>query len=149
MKKVVINGGGSRGALLTPKWTVEYLKRKGINVYTYIIEEHMNGDVEFVHVDKDKYDYTVSNFYIMYLTQYLGKRISDTKENIRMVEECIFEDDLFEDREHAILVELANEINDEKIIRVIEIPEDVDYEIKDVGILSSKEYIVEKHRTWY
>lgn len=38
MKQIVVNGGETHGGLLTPKWVVEYYRRKGIELFVYIPE---------------------------------------------------------------------------------------------------------------
>ena len=145
MKQVVINGGETHGGLLTPKWTVEYYKRKGIELYVYI-DEFIEEDNDYITVLKDSN--TLDNNTEIYCPIYLTKNFGDIiKIDDTMNESIIYEHDMFKDREDKILIDIVKEIDNEKLIKIVDIPNDVEYNVvqSDCGF---REYVEEKHRIW-
>lgn len=145
MKQIVVNGGETYGNLLTPKWIVEYHKRKGIELFFY--SDELFED-EFIHVlqNADELDDNTEVYCGYYLMQNIGeqfKSLDDVDEQI-FVSEC----DMFKNREDQVLIDIAKEINNTTLIKIIEIPNDVEYNIvqSDCGF---NEYVEEKHRVWY
>lgn len=144
MKQVVINGGETHGSLLTPKWTVEYYKRKGIELF-YYLAELFEDDFIYVLTDANELDNNTEIYHGYYLLKNIGEEIEDIYEldcNI-MFDEY----DMFKDREDKILIDIVSEINNEKLVKIIEIPNDVEYDVvqSDCGF---NEYVEEKHRIW-
>lgn len=144
MKQVVINGGGIYGGLLTPKWTIEYYKRKGIELY-YYLAELFEDDFTYVLTDANELDSNTEIYHGYYLLKNVGEEI----ENINELDYSIMFDeyDMFENREDKVLIDIAKEINNEKLIKIIEIPDDVEYNVvrSDCGF---REYVEEKYRVW-
>lgn len=145
MKQIVINGGETYGSLLTPKWVVEYHKRKGIQLFYYLAELFED---EFIYVltNVDELNNNTEIYHGFFLLKNVGEQITDfdtIDSNL-----ILYEPDIFKNREDKILIDIAKEINDEKLIKIIEIPDDVEYDIvqSDCGF---NEYIAEKHRIWY
>jgi len=62
-------------------------------------------------------------------------------------DKLIMEFGLLNNREDEILIQIAKEINNKKILKVIDIPDDVEYDIIENECCMS-EYIAEKHRVW-
>lgn len=145
MKQVVVNGGETYGNLLTPKWIVEYHKRKGIELFFYLDELFED---EFIHVlqNVDELDDNTEVYCGYYLMQNIGEQFKSLDD----VDEQIFvsEYDMFKNREDQVLIDIAKEINNTTLIKIIEIPNDVEYNIvqSDCGF---NEYVEEKHRVWY
>lgn len=144
MKQVVINGGETHGGLLTPKWTIEYYKRNGIELY-YYLAELFEDDFTYVLTNANELDNNAEIYHGYYLLKNVGKEI----ENIYELDCSIMFDeyDMFKNREDKVLIDIAKEINDEKLIKIIEIPDDVEYNVvqSDCGF---REYVEEKHRVW-
>ncbi len=144
MKQVVINGGEVHGGLLTPKWTIKYYKRKGIELY-YYLAELFEDDFTYVLTDANELDNNTEIYHGYYLLKNVGEEI----ENITELDYSIMfnEYDMFENREDKVLIDIAEEINDEKLIKIIEIPDDVEYNIVQSNC-GFREYVEEKHRVW-
>jgi len=148
MKQVVIKKEAFD--ILTPKWTHEYLLRKGIKTYLYEIDWSDYYGTDYYRLIKNLDD--VDNFDI-YQIEYLTKNIGDilTKDefiNLELDEKDIIDYyEIFKNREDKDLVDIAKEIGDESIVKVVEIPDDVEYTIEE-NECSLCEYISEKHRVW-
>lgn len=144
-KQVVVNGGETYGRLLTPKWVIEYHKRKGIELFFYLAEI-FEDDFIYVLQDANELDDNTE----IYHGYYLIKNIGDTIKSLDDLDDEVFfpEYDMFTDREDQTLIDIANEVNNTDLVKIIEIPYDVEYNIvrSECGF---NEYIVEKHRTWY
>lgn len=146
MKQIVVNGGETHGGLLTPKWVVEYYRRKGIKLFVYLHE----------FKDDDNYIYKLANANelddntCIYCPLYVTKSFGDTIENLtdEICEYIIEDHDMFKDREDELLIGVAKEINNKELIKIIEIPDDVEYNIveSDCGF---SEWVEEKHRIWW
>lgn len=144
MKQVVINGGLNYSGLLTPKWIIEYLKRKNINAYVYIINPVSLTEFQYEKQDPNELDSNEEVYFESYLT--IDKDIITAEEYENLSDEYfICKSELFKDREDPILIEIAKEINNEEMIKIVEIPDDVSYHVVDVGF---EEHIVENHRIW-
>lgn len=144
MKQVVINGGLNYSGLLTPKWIIEYLKRKNINAYVYIINPVSLTGFQYEKQDPNELDSNEEVYFESYLT--IDKDIITAEEYENLSDEYfICKSELFKDREDPILIEIAKEINNEEMIKIVEIPDDVSYHVVDVGF---EEHIVENHRIW-
>lgn len=145
MKKIVVNGGEMYGKLLTPKWTIEYYRRKGIELL-YYRAELFEDDFIYVLTDVNELDDNTEIYYGYYLTKNIGEEFEklDDLDYELFFDEC----NMFEDREDKVLLDIAKEINNEELIKIIEIPDDVEYNIvqSDCGF---SEWVEEKHRVWY
>ena len=144
MKKVVINGGETHGELLTPKWTIEYYRRKGIELF-YYRAELFEDDFIYVLTDVNELDDNTEIYYGYYLTKNIGEQLEklDDLDDELFFDEC----NMFEDREDKVLLDIAKEINDEELIKIIEIPDNVEYNIVQSSCGFS-EWVEEKHRVW-
>ena len=145
MKQVVINGGGTYGSLLTPKWMVEYYRRKGIDLYVYEWVDEYDNDYIAKIINPNELDDATEIYCPYYLTENVGEVIEDFTEEIEF--KMINVSDMFEDREDKVLIDIAREINNEKLIKIVEIPDDVEYDVVEFDC-GFGEYIAEKHRTW-
>lgn len=145
MKQIVVNGANKHGGLLTPKWTVEYYKRKGINLFVYI-PELIEDDYIFELKDPNELDDNTCIYCELYLLDNFGDIIEEITDGI--AQKVVNEYDMFNDREDKRLIDIAKEINNEELIKIIEIPDDVEYEVvqSECGF---SEWVEEKHRVWY
>ena len=145
MKQIVVNGANKHGGLLTPKWTVEYYKRKGINLFVYI-PELIEDDYIYELKDPNELDDNTCIYCELYLLDNFGDIIEEITDGI--AQKVVNEYDMFNDREDKRLIDIAKEINNEELIKIIEIPDDVEYEVvqSECGF---SEWVEEKHRVWY
>lgn len=145
MKQIVVNGGEMHGGLLTPKWAVEYYKRKGINLFVYI-PELIEDDYIYELKDPNELDDNTCIYCGLYLLDNFGDIIEEITDGI--AQKVVNEYDMFNDREDKMLIDIAKEINNEESIKIIEIPDDVEYEVvqSECGF---SEWVEEKHRVWY
>lgn len=144
-KQVVIKGSRNKNYLLSPYWVLEYYKRKGKQIYCYI--EDWEDNLELFTQEKLK-DYTHDLDCCEYFTI---KKVNNINELDLLTEEELFGLWDFEhtiNREDEILIQIAKEINDEWQIKIVKIPYDVEYEIKEYEAMFCGEYICEKYRTW-
>ena len=146
MKQIVVNGGETHGGLLTPKWVVEYYKRKGIELFVYIPELTIEDDYIYELKDPNELDDNTCIYCELYLLDNFGDIIEEITDEIS--HKVVNEYDMFKDREDKILIDIAKEINNENLIKIIEIPDEVEYDVirSDCGF---SEWIEEKHRVWY
>lgn len=144
MKQVVINGENSYGQLLPEKWVAEYCKRKGIDIYAYVVDEVLGDKISFKIKDASEIDET-EVCAVYYLSENLGEVITGITDDMR--QKIIYEHELFRNREDKVLIDIAKEINDTNLVKIVEIPDDVEYDICRLGS-GIHEYIVEKHRVW-
>ena len=72
----------------------------------------------------------------------------DTKQVVIKGEKSYFQILSSVSRENKDLIKIAEEINDESIIKVVDIPIDVKYDIQSEEC-GFAEIIIEKHREWY
>lgn len=144
MKKVVVNGGETHGELLTPKWIIEYYRRKGIELF-YYRAELFGDDFIYVLTDVNELDDNTEIYYGYYLTKDIGEEFEklDDLDDELLFDEC----NMFENREDKVLLDIAKEIDNEELIKIIEIPDDVQYNIVQSGCGFS-EWVEEKHRVW-
>lgn len=151
MKQVVINGGETYGDILTPYWIIKYLERKDIKVFAYNQEVGMEDTWEYTLVkDIETLDEPKEIYTITYLTKNVGDFLLEEEwNNLEFNESDIIDIyDLFEDREDSDLIEIAKEIDNKDLIKVVEIPADVKYEIHQ-SECGFNEWIQEVSRTWY
>lgn len=143
MKKVVIISE----PILPIRLVTEYCKRKSIDVYTYIGEVIGNKLLFELKNIEDIDDINKPEDY--YRTYYLSENVGDTITSFtdEIKPKIINEYELLKDREDSVLIDVAEEINNPDIVKVVEIPDNVEYYITQIGD-SSSEYIVEKHRIW-
>ena len=82
----------------------------------------------------------------LYLLDNFGDIIEEITDGI--AQKVVNEYDMFNDREDKMLIDIAKEINNEELIKIIEIPDDVEYEVvqSECGF---SEWVEEKHRVWY
>lgn len=82
----------------------------------------------------------------LYLLDNFGDIIEDITDEI--AQKVVNEYDMFKNREDKILIDIAKEINNKNLIKIIEIPDDAEYEVaeSDCGF---SEWVEEKHRVWY
>lgn len=145
MKQIVVNGGETHGGLLTPKWVVEYYKRKGIELFVYI-PELIEDDYIYELKNPNELDDNFCIYCPLYLLDNFGDIIEDITDEI--TQKVFNEYDMFKNREDKILIDIAKEINNKNLIKIIEIPDDAEYEVaeSDCGF---SEWVEEKHRVWY
>lgn len=145
MKQIVVNGRETHGVLLTPKWVVEYYKRKGIELFVYI-PELIEDDYIYELKDPNELDDNTCIYCPLYLLDNFGDIIEEITDGI--AQKVVNEYDMFNDREDKMLIDIAKEINNEELIKIIEIPDDVEYEVvqSECGF---SEWVEEKHRVWY
>ena len=149
MKQVVVNGGETYGDLLTPKYIVEYLKRKGINVYCYLLKVGLENKFEYTLTDPNILNDNTECYTCVYLTENVGEYFGENEEDHLITNDnTINIMDLFDNREDQDLIDIANEINNKDLIKVINIPDDVDYYIKE-SECGFSECVEEKHRVWW
>lgn len=143
-KQVVINGGENYSELLTPYWLVELFKRKGRELYLYEEKDDLS-DSWYQLTEPNNYNSFQEIYSIMFSFKKLDKIVYD-EDYINLISRWDILDDI--SREDKDLIDIAREINDESIIKIVDIPANVDYYVKkyecDFG-----EYIVEKHREWF
>lgn len=145
MKQIVVNSRENHGDLLTPKWVVEYYKRKGIELFVYI-PELIEDDYIYELKDPNELDDNTCIYCQLYLLDNFGDIIEEITDGI--AQKVVNEYDMFNDREDKMLIDIAKEINNEELIKIIEIPDDVEYEVvqSECGF---SEWVEEKHRVWY
>lgn len=147
MKQIVVNGGETYGSLLTPKWVVEYYKRKGIELFYYLAELFEDGFI-YELKDPNELDDNTCIYHGFYLLKNVGEEI--TKSDFEKVDFNLLLDEynMFKDREDKILIDIVKEINNENLIKIIEVPDDVEYDVVQSNCGFS-EWVEEKHRLWY
>ena len=138
-KQVVISCEDNCDKLLTPYWTVEYFKRKGKELFVFAkigVEED-----EYCLIGNDKVFSDYNNFNESYYDVYYSYT--------SIFEDTMSKYDLFDkiSREDEVLIQIAKEINDDKYLKIIDIPFNIEYDIREYEC-SLGEYISEKHRTW-
>lgn len=145
MKQIVVNGGETHGGLLTPKWVVEYYRRKGIELFVYI-PELIEDDYIYELKDPNELDDNTCIYCPLYLLDNFGNIIEEITDEI--AQKVVNEYDMFKDREDKTLIDIVKEINNENLVKIIEIPDDVEYDVaeSDCGF---SEWVEEKHRVWY
>lgn len=145
MKQIVVNSRENHGDLLTPKWVVEYYKRKGIELFVYI-PELIEDDYIYELKDPNELDDNTCIYCQLYLLDNFGDIIEEITDGI--AQKVVNEYDMFNDREDKMLIDIVKEINNEELIKIIEIPDDVEYEVvqSECGF---SEWVEEKHRVWY
>ena len=145
MKQIVVNGGETHGGLLTPKWVVEYYRRKGIELFVYI-PELIEDDYIYELKDPNELDDNTCIYCSLYLLDNFGDIIEEITDEI--AQKVVNEYDMFKDREDKTLIDIVKEINNENLVKIIEIPDDVEYDVlqSDCGF---SEWVEEKHRVWY
>lgn len=151
MKEVVIKKEGFKGALLSPYWIKEFYKRKGIDIFIYYLKSwddslyiNVTNDLDFLIKYEDEWDS------FEYFSKDLGKEISFLNRDIYDIDGFVYarlETEEYTNREDKDLIAIAKETNDKKKIKVIEIPDDVQYEILEYECAIG-EYIREISRTW-
>ena len=145
MKQIVVNGGETHGGLLTPKWVVEYYRRKGIELFVYI-PELIEDNYIYELKDPNELDDNTCIYCPLYLLDNFGNIIEEITDEI--AQKVVNEYDTFKDREDKTLIDIVKEINNENLVKIIEIPDDVEYDVaeSDCGF---SEWVEEKHRVWY
>ena len=143
--KVVINKSHS-GFELSLKAQKRLAELNGTTIFFYkqIKYEFCDGISEYEREDNLDNDTEYANCVI----KDLGKVISETT----LIENCYFRDYGYDERHNPFLIQVIKELGDKASgdgadLRIVEIPDDVDYQIE--GQDSGFEYISEKHRTWY
>lgn len=141
MKKVVLKGGYGHDVLLSPKWAVKFLERKGYeNIRMYAIEDHPSGYDTLSGRDA-KCD---NSYFQRDSIVYSEKRLN----NVRWVDvknkDLIPYEALISNREDEDLIAIAEQITGGDI-KIVEIPDDIQYFIKEKNC---EEVIQEKSRIW-
>lgn len=118
------------------------MKRKGLGCYKYKQTKYKfsDGVAEYTRLDDDDYE---SSLFIHYSTTDLGKKIEEIPN-----ENYWYYGDL--ERTDEELISVIEELGEESSgslgsVKVVEIPDDVDWEIEDYDGIES---IHEKHRVW-
>ena len=133
-KQVVIGGVcNCTGRLLPPYYMNKYLKSIGLNIG--LVEKNMNTD-EFNKINLDSYKSFDKTYYKINGVDKITSNIFNYFELKEMI-----------DREDEELVKIAKEVNNEDYLKIIELPQDVEYEIIQNECCGG-ETIVEKHREW-
>lgn len=146
-KKVVI---AKRSSILSVYWFKEFLKLKGYhNIYCYKRKTNKEHEIVGYELLKNQKDIKAFEYAIMY--KYSIKDLGDyiSLEDFETLDENILIEyyDITNDREDKDLITITEKINNSSIIKVVEIPIDVEYEIKDYDCAIG-EYIEECHRSW-
>jgi hypothetical protein len=134
MTKIVI-GIGYHGFDLPHKFVTEYANRKGImiNLYRWYNDKYTKVDTT---TDFNELDY---GYYVNYLYSDNDIETVDTKP--------FYKQDISRDDIDLInIIEENLEVANEFRLKVVEIPDDVEWSIGNYGWGS--EFIMEKHRTW-
>lgn len=143
-KQVVINGEEARLSnvpSLSPYWVVKLFKKKGKTLYTYDFEIN-NIKNYYALIDNNK----CRTSYMMHYTMYSEKKIYDKiYDKLDLIDIYSMFDKI--SREDKDLIDIVKEINNEEIIKIVNIPIDVEYSIEELGC-SFAEEIEEKHRRW-
>lgn len=142
-KKVVICGKKNYTCcILPPKYIIRMVKKLHP---TFEMLDFVNAyeECRFTNLELDDFEDKYNKEYY----------IVDKKNIDKQEDGCIFMDDEIElddfqkeiNREDEELIKIAEEINNEDYLKIIEIPIDVKYDIK---YKYGNEYIEEKHREW-
>ena len=145
-KQVVINEDDARVSIipsLTPYWTVELFKRKGKILYAYDWDYDKNDDSYYELIDVNSCKEFKKIYHIAYSYEKIERRILDSSD---LIDEYSLFDEI--SREDKDLIAIVKEINNKKVIKIVDIPFDVDYYIED-GQCGFAETICEIHRKWY
>lgn len=79
---------------------------------------------------------------------YLKYELSNDLEGLKTLDfEIYTQTKLLNNREDQDLIDIVNEINDESLIKIIEIPDNIDYKVCSSDF-SEKEWIEEKGKVW-
>lgn len=143
-KQVVINCEESYKGLLNPYWIVELFKRKGEVLYGYCWNAEPYDSYYYL-IDVKNYNNFKDMNYILYSYKKIEGKIYDDSDFDDLIDSYDIFDGL--SREDKDLIDIAKEINDESIIKIVDIPADIDYYIQS-GECSFAETVVEKHRRW-
>lgn len=138
-KQVVVVGSDNCSGLLTPYYMVEYFKRKGKELFVFDEDKVVN--YKYYLIDNNKLFSDYNNF----TRSYYSINYSYTS----TVGDLISPYDLLDEisREDEVLIQMVKEINNQMYLKIIDIPFNVKYDIKQWEC-SLGEYISEKHRTW-
>ena len=131
-KKIVLVGRNSICGLLTPKWIVEFYSRKNKNVFIY--KEYSN-----FYVRKDpstQNDFGKIEYYIVSNLD-LGEKASH--EQICDLIKAGKASTVYEifnsiDREDEVLISIAEEINNNEILKIEKIPMDFMYRVREEAL---------------
>lgn len=139
-KQVVVSGSENCSGLLNPYWMVEYFKRQGKELFIFEEVE----DEEYVFYKLQELSSSYNNFTKSYYGLYYSYNKSE--DGVQFITKYDLSEEI--SREDEILIQIAKEINNEEYLKIINIPFDVEYIIRDCEC-SCGDYISEKHRTWY
>ena len=142
-KQVVITGGDNCTGLLTPYWMIEYFKRKGKELYVYDWNCDEKNVSYYELIDTNNCKEFKKIYHISYSYKKIEGRILDSND---LIDEYSLFDEI--SREDKDLIDIVKEINNKKVIKIVDIPFDVDYYIEE-GQCGFAETICEKHRKWY
>jgi hypothetical protein len=133
MKRIVIKGVDTYGSLLSPYWTKKYLERKGIKVFIYNQEIGLENTFEYELIDdENKLNNPQEIIFPLYLTKNIGNFLLENEwDRLELCDsdEMLSVDEFFYDREDKDLIDITKEINNEKLVKIVEIPDDVKYKI--------------------
>ncbi|NCI19708.1 hypothetical protein EJM73_08730 [Clostridium botulinum] len=139
MKKVVLTGG-LYNVLLSPMWAVKFLEKKGYkNINAYTVEEMASGYDVLCEMSA-----TNNSFFQRNSVYFSEKDLNEVRWIDLRKSDLIPYYTLISNREDKDLIEIAEQIPNNDI-KIVEIPDDVLYEIKEQHC---EEVIVEKSRTW-
>lgn len=143
-KRVVICGSKNNTCCILPPY---YMIRMVKKLHpTFEMVDYMNVDEECRFTDLSQ-----SNFEEKYNKEYyiLDKNNIDYQDEHNIYIDKEIELDYFQEeinREDEELIKIAEEVNNDDYLKIVEIPQDVEYEVK---YRNGKEYIEEKHREWF
>lgn len=147
-RKVVIFKNVRRN--LPPYWFQKLMNKRNIKVYTYIAIDKNSDESDFVYTeDLSNYkDFDEPYYDVIFYTKYISDSITsiDVEKLTKSKDRNIDIYDIYENREDEAIIKIAEEINDENRVKIVSIPNDVEYFI-ELG-QGNGEYIQEESRSW-
>lgn len=150
--KVAINTqyGGYR---LSQKAFIALLRKKGYDELCFYKYEESYSPLIFKANKISEQEYLeseISNIKKLIAPEDFGDEISIQGDNSMFCNLCLYQDYFLEDRTDEDLIEVIEELGEEastnvSTLKVVEIPDDVEFEINDYDGIES---VHEKHRVW-
>jgi hypothetical protein len=158
MQKIVVATGGI-GFQISVKAKVRMAEIEGVEIFCYKEDEGLSreGEVEsemyynkidFSEVDDAEGMYHMIDNHIV-TTEDLGVRVIQG-----MCESKVYKDSYWIERDDELLVLMVEELGSAAghvgvAPKIVEVPDDVKWEVKQIGSDSDVEYVCEAHREWY
>lgn len=121
------------------KMMMRYAELKGITIYAYeeSFSDNPDDDVKLILINSGEEE---DHYFIFYTTFPLEKLIACEENYQYQIDDYDFV------RTDPVVIQVVEEFKDETQIRIVEVPDDVDWCIReDIGV----EWVAEKHRTWF